>query len=68
MYDLRYLDKPVFCIYLLKENRFIVPDEIHEDYLGKNNYRKNTKFLDRSSVHGQTVKTEITLLLRNRSD
>ena len=61
-----YLDTPVLCIYLLKPNRVIVPGEIHENYPGKNIYRKDPKFSDRLS--GQTVQTEISLLLRNRSD
>ena len=35
---LRYLDTPVLCIYLLKQNTVIVPDEIyvHQSYPGKN--------------------------------
>ena len=41
-------------LYLFVEtNRVIVPDEIHESYPGKNIYRKDPKFSDRSS--GQTV-------------
>ena len=63
---IRYLDTPVLCIYLLKQNRVTVPDEIHESYPGKNIYRKEPKFLNRSS--GQTVQIEISLLLRNPSD
>ena len=47
-------------------NSVIVPAEIHESYPGKNIYREDSKFSDRSS--GQTVLTEISLLLRNRSD
>ena len=62
------LHTSVLCIYLLKQNRIIVPDEIHENYsdMCKNIYRKGPKFWDRSS--GQIVQTEIRLLLRNRSD
>ena len=63
---LRYFDTPVLCIYLLKQNRVTVPDEIHESYPGKNIYRKESKFLDRSS--GQTVPIQISLLLGNPSD
>ena len=36
---------PVLCIYLLKQKRVNVPDEIHESYPGKNIYRKDPKFL-----------------------
>ena len=50
----------------LKQKRVIVPHEIHEGYPGKNIYRKDPKFLDRLS--GQTVQTEVSLLLRNPSD
>ena len=28
---LRYPDSPVLCIYLLKQNSVVVPDEIHEN-------------------------------------
>ena len=63
---LKYLDTPVLCIYLLKQNRVIAPDEIHESYPDKNIYRKDPKFSDRSS--GKTVQTEISLLYRNQSD
>ena len=51
---------------LLKQNRVIAPDEIHESHPGKNIYHKDSKLLYRSS--GQTVQTEISLLLRNQSD
>ena len=63
---LRYLDTPALCIYLFKQNRVIVPDEILESYPDKNIYRKDLKFSDRSS--GLTVQTEISLFFRNRSD
>ena len=66
IYSLRYTDTQVLCIYLLKQNRFIVPDEIHKNFPGKNIYRKDSKFSDRSSEH--TVQTEISLLLGNLSD
>ena len=56
----------LFFFYLLKQNRVIVPEEIHASYPGKNSYRKGPKFSDRSS--GQTVQIVISLLLRNRSD
>ena len=39
--------------YLLKSNRDIVPDEIHESYPGKNIYHKDPKFSDKLS--GQKV-------------
>ena len=39
-----YPDKPVLCIYLLKNNGVIVPYEIHENCPGKNIYRKDSKF------------------------
>ena len=52
-------DTPVLCIYFLKQNRAIVPDKIHENYPGKNIYRKDPKFSDRSSGH--TVQTEFYL-------
>ena len=45
----------------MKYMRVIVPDEIHENYPGKNIYRINPKFSDRS--YGQTVQTDISLLL-----
>ena len=45
--------------YLLKQNRIIVHDEIHESYTGKSIYRKDPKFLDRSN--GQTMQTEISI-------
>ena len=63
---LMYLDTSVFRIYLLKQKRFIVPDGIQESYPGKNIYRKDPKFLHRSS--GQTVQTEISLTHRHPSD
>ena len=63
---LRYLDTPVLSIYLLNQKRVIVPDEIHESYSSKNIDRKDPKVLDRST--GQTVQTEISLLLLNPSD
>ena len=65
-HKLRYPDTPVHCIYLMKQNRVIVSYEIHENYQGKNIYRKDPKFLDRPS--GQIVQTDIGLLLSNRSD
>ena len=40
-------------IYISSIDRVIVPDEIHESYPGKNIYRKDPKFSDRST--GQTV-------------
>ena len=63
---LRYPETPVLCIYLLKQNRVIVPDEIHANYPAKNIYRKDPKFSYRS--YAKTVQTEIRLLLGNRSD
>ena len=62
---LRYLDTSVLCIYLLKQKRVIVPDVMSKSSTGKNIYRKDPKFLDRSS--GQTLQTEISLLQRNPS-
>ena len=53
-------------MYLLKQHTVTVPDEIHENYLGKNIYRKDPRFLDRS--YGQTMQTENSLLRRNRSE
>ena len=53
----------IALFYLLKQNRFIVPVEIHKSYAGENIYRQDPKFLDRSS--GQTVQTEINLKLRS---
>ena len=52
--------------HLLKQNRVIVPDGIHESYSSKNIYHKDPKFSDRSSGH--TVQTKISLLRRNQSD
>ena len=49
------------AFYQLK-HRDIVPGEIHESYPGKNIYRKDPK------LSGQTVQTEMSLHLRNRSD
>ena len=45
--------------YLLKQNRIIVHDEIHESYPGKSIYPKDPKFMDRSN--GQTMQTEISI-------
>ena len=45
--------------YLLKQNRIIVHDEIHESYPGKSIYRKAPKCLDRSN--GQTMQIEISI-------
>ena len=56
---LRYPDTPELCIYLLKQNRVIIPDEISENNPGKNIYRDDYKFKDRSS--GQTVQSVILL-------
>ena len=44
VFPLRYPDTPVLRIYLLKQNGVIVPVEIHENYPGKNIYRKDPKF------------------------
>ena len=52
--------------YLLIQNKVIVPDEKHKSYPGKNIFRKDPMFADRSS--GQTVQTEIILLIENVSD
>ena len=62
---LRYLDISVLCIYMLKQNKVIVLDEIFKNYPGKNIYCKGPKFW--TDCSGQTVQTEISLLLRNRS-
>ena len=51
-------------MYLLKQNKVIVLDEISESYPGKNIYRKDSKFSATST--GQTVQIEISLLLRNQ--
>ena len=57
----------MLCIYLLKQNRIIVPDKLHDYYPGKIIYRRDPKFLDRSS--GQTVPIQIiSLCLMNPSD
>ena len=56
----------ISTLYLFVETKVIVPDELHENYPGKNIYRKDSKFSDRSSE--QRVQTEISLLPRNRSD
>ena len=56
----------ITLFYLLKPNRVIVPDEIHQSYHSKNIERKDPKFSDRSA--GQTVQTQNSLLLRNRCD
>ena len=37
-----YKGTSIHRIYLLKQNRVTVPDEIHEGYAGKNIYRKST--------------------------
>ena len=55
----------ITLFYVLKQNGIIVPGEIHKSYPGRNIYRKDLKFLDRSSE--QIVQIEISLLLRNRS-
>ena len=56
---LRYPDTPVLCIYLLKQNRVIGPDEISANYPVRNIYYEDLKFKDRSS--GQTVQLVILL-------
>ena len=58
-------DTPILCIYLLKQNRVVVPGEKFENYSDMNSYRKDPKFSDRSP--GRTVHTVISLLLRTRS-
>ena len=56
----------LFFFYLLKQNRIIVHDEIHESYPGKSIYHKDPKFLDRSN--GQTMQTDVSIgLIRDNS-
>ena len=52
--------------YLLKHNRVIAHDEIHESYSGKNILCKDPKLSDRSTE--QTVQTDVSLLLKKGSD
>ena len=56
----------IIFFYLLKPNKVIVTDEKHDSYPGQNIYSKDSKFSNKLS--GQTVQTEISLLLRNRCD
>ena len=49
-------------MYLLKQNRVIVPDETHESCSGKNIYREDPKFSDRLS--GQIVQMRSACSLR----
>ena len=58
------LNNSVF--YLLIQNKVIVPGEKQKSYPGKNIFRKDPMFADRSSR--QTVQTEIILLIENVSD